>query len=57
MCFDHRADGSFVFHPDRRTRTDEEEIASTFADDAAACQAEVAQTALRGKGWEIQERR
>ena len=28
MCFDHRADGSFVFHPDRRTRIDEEEIAS-----------------------------
>jgi hypothetical protein len=29
MCFDHRADGSFVFHPDRCARSDKEEIAST----------------------------
>src|SRR5262245_39437323 len=28
MFFDHRADGSFVFHPDRCTRSDKEAIAS-----------------------------
>ena len=28
MFCDHRADGSFVFHADRRTRTDEKEIAA-----------------------------
>src|SRR5215468_4855783 len=31
MCCDHRADRSFVFHPDRCARSDKEEIASSTA--------------------------
>jgi len=31
MCFDHRADGSFVCYPDRCARSDKEAIASKTA--------------------------